>query len=144
MNWYKKAKKLEEVPLIGTLEQADNGYTYLNVSNKIIDGLFELIEKDGLSKPPYNQKKYNEVGAHISVFNEDEVEDLEIKEIGKEFNFTLGEFKSTKPEGWEEVKEVYFVQVDSPELEDLRKKYKLPKKLNGHEFHITIAVDETN
>jgi len=148
MNWYKKAKqakKLENVELKGELKQTKNGFVYLDLPNNLINGLFAIIDENNISKPPYNQKKYNSVGAHVSVMYEDEVKDknLEIKEIGEEFNFSLGELKSTKPEGWDEVDKVYFLQIDSPELQDLREKYGLSKKLNGHEFHITVAVEKS-
>ena len=144
MNWYKIAQKLEDVELKGKLKQTKNGFTYLDINDDIVDGLFSLIDEDGIKKPPYNQKKYNSIGTHISIIKDSEVEenDLEIKEVGKEYNFTLGEFKSTDPEGWDGVEEVYFIQVHSPELEELRKKYGLSKKIDGHEFHITIAIEE--
>ena len=66
----------------------------------------------------------------------------EIKEVGKEFKFKLGELKTTDPEGWDAMDAVYFVDVVSEELKKLRKKYDLPEKLNGHEFHITVAVEK--
>jgi len=142
MSWYKKAKKLENVSLTGKLKQAPNGFVYLDINDDLMNGLYSLIDEDGISKPPYSGKKFNEVGTHASVMYEDETENLNIKEVGKEFNFELGEFKTTDPEGWDEMNAVYFVQIHSKELEDLRKKYDLSKKLNGHEFHITIAVDK--
>jgi len=144
MNWYKKSEKLKDVELKGKLRQTPDGFVYLDLPEDIVDGLFAIIDKDGISKPPYNQKKYNSVGTHVSVIYGDEVEDndLDIKEVGKEFNFSLGEFKSTNPEGWDGVKKVYFVQIYSEELEKLRAKYDLSKKLNGHEFHITIAIEK--
>ena len=142
MNWYKKAKTLKNVDLKGKLKQTDDGFVYLDLPDTVVNGLFAIIDEDGIEKPPYHLKKYNAIGAHISVMKNDELKELEIKEIGKEYNFNLGEFKSTKPKGWDEVDEVYFVQVSAPELEELRKKYKLPKKIDGHEFHITIAIEK--
>lgn len=144
MNWYKKAKKIEDVELKGKLKQTETGFVYLDLPNNLVNGLFAIIDENDISKPPYDQKKYNSVGAHVSVMYEDEVKDknLKIKEIGKEFNFSLGELKSTKPEGWDDISKVYFLQIDSPELQDFREKYGLSKKLNGHEFHITVAVEK--
>jgi len=142
MNWYKKAEKLQNVSLTGKLQQADNGFVYLDLNDDLMKGLYSLIDEDGIQKPPYFQKKYNEVGTHVSIMYEDETKDLDIKEVGEEFKFELGEFKTTNPKGWDEMNAVYFVQIYSEELEKLRKKYKLPKKLNGHEFHVTIAVEK--
>jgi len=145
MNWYKKAKKFKEVNLKGKLQQAPNGFTYLKIPNALINSLFAIVDEEDIVKPPYDQKKYNSIGAHVTVIYDEEVKenDLEIKEIGEEFNFTLGEFKSTHPDGWDEVEEVYFVQIHSPELEALRKSYGLSKKVSGHEFHITVAVEKS-
>jgi hypothetical protein len=143
MNWYKTAK-LKEVKLVGTLKQADDGFVYLDINNKLIEGLFELIDNDEIVKTPYNQKQYNSIGAHVTVMYSDEVEKkgIKLKEVGKKFNFTLGELKSTKPQGWDGVDEVFFLQIYSEELENLRKKYGLSKKLDGHEYHITVALDK--
>ena len=63
-----------------------------------------------------------------------------VREIGEDFAFTVDKLYSTEPEGWDEVKQVFFLSVKSPELEALRKKYGLSKLLNGHDFHITFAV----
>jgi hypothetical protein len=46
--------------------------------------------------------------------------------------------KVVHPPKWKEMDEVYFVEVESPELDRLRKKYGLPKR--EYEFHITIGV----
>ena len=143
INWYKRANKLKDVELKGKLQQAKNGFVYLDLPNDLINGLFAMIDEDNISKPPYNQKKYNQVGAHVSVIDEKEIENIIIKEVGKEFNFSLGELKSTTPKNWDEVEKVYFLQIDSPDLENLRKKYGLPEKLKGHEFHITIAIEKS-
>ena len=107
-----------------------------------MEGLFQLIDEDGLEKPPYHRKKYNSIGTHISVMTEEETKDLTIKEVGREFNFALGDLKSTNPEGWDEMETVFFVNIHSEDLQKLRAKYNLPKKLDGHEFHITVAVEK--
>ena len=145
MNWYKVAYKsrLISVPLKGKLQQTKDGFVYLDISNNVINGLFTLIDEDDIEKPPYDLGKYNGLGAHISVMNQDEFkEKTEIKEIGKEFHFKLDKLYSTKPEGWQEMERVWFLAVDAPELEQLRKKYKLPRTYQGkgHKFHLSVAV----
>lgn len=132
------SERLKSVTLKGTLRQRDNGFLYLDISNNVIHGMYSLIDEEDIDKPPYFGD--GEVGAHVSVAYEEEVEDLEIKEIGKEYNFKLGKFYSTNPEGWDKMERVWFVEVVAPELEKLRKKYGLSKLLNGHKFHITVAV----
>jgi len=134
--------RLRSVPLTGTLKQTKDGFVYLKIPNNVINGLFACIDEEDIQKPPYNIGKYKSIGAHISVMHSDELKekDTEINEIGEHISFKLGKFYSTKPEGWAEMERVWFVTVESPELERLRKKYKLTKKLNGHEFHLTCAV----
>ena len=143
MTLTKMAKsRLKSVPLTGTLKQTKDGFVYLKIPNNVINGLFACIDEENIQKPPYNIGKYKSIGAHISVMYGDEIkdEDVVIKEIGKDISFKLGKFYSTNPMGWDEMERVWFITVDSPELEKLRNKYKLSKKLNGHEFHISCAV----
>ena len=133
----------KDVCLKGVLRQADDGFCFLKISNNVIHGLFTLIDEDDIEKPPYFGKNKN--GAHISVISFDEAEklgDTKIEEIGQEFNFELGEFKSVNPEGWKEISEVWFMDIDSPALEKLRQKYNLTKLGKGHNFHISFAVQK--
>jgi hypothetical protein len=68
MNWYKKAKqakKLEDVELKGELKQTKTGFVYLDLPNNLINGLFAIIDESDISKPPYNQKKYNSHQLHF-------------------------------------------------------------------------------
>ncbi len=141
----KKYAQLKEVKLKGVLKKTKDNYVYLNISNDVINGLVSLIDHEEVEKPPYDLKSFNSVGAHISVIGADEYKDNDIEEvgeIGQEFNFTFKNIKSTNPDGWDEMKKVYFVQVDAPELKKLRTKYGLPKLVDGHEFHITIGVEK--
>jgi len=143
MTLTKMAKsRLRSVPLTGTLKQTKDGFVYLKIPNNVINGLFACIDEEDIQKPPYNIGKYKNTGAHISVMYSDELKEknTEIKEIGENISFKLGKFYSTNPEGWAEMERVWFVTVESPELERLRKKYKLTKKLDSHEFHLTCAI----
>ncbi|HUS48858.1 MAG TPA: hypothetical protein VMZ91_01730 [Candidatus Paceibacterota bacterium] len=141
----KKFAQLKEVKLKGILKKTKDDFVYLDISNDIINGFIPMLNYEEVDKPPYNLKSFNNVGAHISVIGTDEYKDneiQEIKEIGQEFEFSLKDFKMTNPKGWDEMKKVYFLRVDSPELERLRKKYKLSKLIEGHDFHITIGVEK--
>jgi hypothetical protein len=127
------------------LKKTDEGFHYLDIPNGFIHSLFKLIDADGIEKPPYFEGDRS-AGAHISVIDADEGKELKVKEIGHFFNFSLKEFFSVKPEGWKEMDQVYFIEIECPELKKLRKKYKLPEtyKDKGHEFHITIACKKKN
>jgi len=149
-SFIKVAERLKEVKLYGKLTQAKEGFTYLSVSNNIIHGLFSLIREDGAEKPLYFGKKRGEYnnGAHISVMSSGEINNnkLEISEIGEEFPFKVIGIKSVKPKNWEEMERLWFVEVESPEIEKLRQKYKLPKTYEGtkNKLHLTIAVKKAN
>ncbi len=139
-------QKMRSVPLTGILRQTKKGFVYLKIPNDVMNGLFDCIDEPNIEKPPYNNSKFGRVGAHISVMYADEIKgkNIEISEIGKEFEFKLGKFYSTVPQGWDNVSRVWFITVEAPELEKLRQKYKLTKKLNGHEFHISVAIRKKN
>jgi len=128
------------VKLTGKLKQTSDGFVYLDVPDEILHGFYTILSGD-VKKPPYFSKKFNKVGAHISVTNTDELGGQTVSEIGDEIEYTLYRMEQVNPDGWDEMKQVYFISVKSPELENLRQKYGLAKKKNGHEFHITIAVE---
>lgn len=141
MNWYRIAQK--ETEFSGVIKQSDDGFTYVKVDDKIVDGLFAIMDKnDNPVKPPYFGK--DGIGAHISMISSEEGEKMEekIKEIGREVKFKLGNIVSLNPEGWDEMDHVWFVQVKCPEISKIRKRYGLPATYNGmgHKFHITFAV----
>tara|TARA_Y100000310_G_scaffold13838_1_gene14136 strand:- start:17388 stop:17957 length:570 start_codon:yes stop_codon:yes gene_type:complete len=138
-------KKPKNISLTGTLKQNSEGFVYIDIPDDFLFGLFKLLDEGEAKKPPYFGKGSKKVGAHISVMNGEEVEENGIKkitELGKEYDFELGKLKSVDPEGWNEMSQVYFLEVKCPELEKLRQKYKLPKKIRGHEFHITFGIEK--
>jgi len=147
MNWFKKLaakrqNKDKNIQFSGELKKTKDNFVYLKVPDEIIDGLFNSLSEEGAEKPPYNTKEYNNTGAHISVFYSDEIEknNLNIKEIGKQFKFEFGIPYSVAPEGWDEMKRVWVVEIKSPELEALRNKYGLSDTINGLPFHVTFAL----
>lgn len=136
----KTASRKISVPLKGVLRQTKDGFVYVDISNDVIHGLFQLIDEEGIEKPPYMNDEFNNVGAHISVIGKKELTDKVFTDSGKVITFKMGRFYSVEPEGWEEMERVWFIEVDSPDLENIREKYGLSKKHNDHEYHITIAV----
>jgi hypothetical protein len=154
MNWFneslklaefqklvKTAGKLKDVTFYGTLK-SNKGYIYLKVDDGLFEPFLNMLNNEKAIHPDEDPNKTEDkkIGAHISVVRKNENNDLDIKEIGQEFSFSLTGAKHVKPDGWDEVKKVYFLTVDSPELEDLRKKYKLSPKINDHDFHITFSI----
>jgi hypothetical protein len=127
------AKK--NLPQEGVLIQKADGYVYLKVDDNYIHQLFPLLglKEEGYQEPPYFRSK-DSPGAHISLFNESE--QIIPEEIGNSVGFELIKFVIVKP-----TKDNYYavLQVEAPALEAIRKKYGLNPKLQGHEYHITLA-----
>ncbi len=119
----------------GKLKSKSDGYVYLKVDDAYIYKLFPMLElkKEGFREVD-NSRSKESPGAHISVFYSDE--HVKPQEIGEIFHFDLKQIKVVKT-----TKNTSFVvlEVDSPELENLRKKYFHSAKLHGHEFHISLG-----
>lgn len=129
----------------GRLYASGSGWVLLSVPNAFVRGAFDAMAEPGVELPPSSDGRLN---AHISVMRKEEVESLGgpdvITERGHVFRYTLGPIRSVKPIGWTEMERVWFVRVQSPELEKLRKSYGLPplptKDGRDLHFHITLAV----
>lgn len=117
----------------GILFQQPDGYAYIKVDDDYIHKLFPLLHTNTFEKPPYFRRA-DSPGAHISVIYEDEHQKLH--EVGTRFSFTLKDIVEVHPKAG---LSFIVLQVSSPELESLRKKYGLSPLLKGHEFHITLA-----
>lgn len=123
----------ENLPLEGQLIVKSDGFGYIKVDDAYIHALLPMLELKSYKEPPYFRS--NEApGAHISVFYEDE--HVVPEEVGQSFPFTLKEIVIVRPN---KTTSYVVLQVESPELENLREKYGLSPKLHGHEFHISIG-----
>lgn len=119
----------------GRLKEGADGYVYLKVDSDYIDKLFPLLSQPGYVKPPFFRRS-DSPGAHISVFYKDEREQTgKIQEIGKWYSFKITGLTFVPVKTHEYI----VLQVESPELEQLRQKYGFTPLLKGHDFHITIA-----
>ncbi len=119
----------------GKLVRKSDGYVYLKVDDAYIYKLFPMLD---LKKKGFRQvdssRSRESPGAHISVFYKDD--HVKPKELGYIFQFELKKIKIVKT-----AKDISYVVlvVESPELENLRKKYGHSPKLHGHEFHISLG-----
>lgn len=138
--------------LSGRLYLSSSGWLLLTVPNAVLHGLFDALEVPGLEKPTRDTNDPDsQVNAHISVMAAWETEQIgrdKISERGHTFKYQLGNLKVVRPDGWDGVSKVYFVEVASPELRNLRKSYglsPLPTTKDGGEkpFHITIGLVRT-
>lgn len=131
--------------LHGRFHVSQSGWGLLSVPNDLVYGLFDAMNETGIDLPPQSDHSKMKLNAHISVFTKEEITKIgpeNIAERGHSFHYNIGPIKEVKPTGWKEMSKVWFVDVDSPELEDLRESYglsRLPE--NGkHRFHISAAV----
>jgi hypothetical protein len=126
----------------GELYLSQSGWLLLSVPNALGQGYFKALHEPGVELPTGEEGRYN---AHISVATSEEVSKIgasNITERGKHFAYTLKGVRKVEPEGWNDVKTCWFVEVDSPALEKLRRSYglsALPKD-GKHKFHITFAI----
>ncbi len=125
----------EQLPQEGELIAKPDGFVYVKVNDNYIHTLFPLLglEEDGFTEPPYFRTK-DAPGAHISVFYVDE--HVKPEEVGQKFKFELKKIAIVQPE---HDTRYAILEVDSPQLEELRKKYGKTPKLKNHEFYISIG-----
>lgn len=125
----------QHLPQTGVLKEDARGFVYLKVDDGYINKLSQFVIDPRYGKPPYFRRP-DSPGAHISViYREERNRTGPIQEIGQTFPFTLMELAHVPPK----TGKYLVLQVYSPELEHLRKKYDLSPLLKGHAFHITIA-----
>jgi len=127
----------------GELYLSKSGWILLSVPNSLVRGSFDALGVVGAELPPGPDGKLN---AHISVIRPEELEQIggadKVTERGKQFKYRIKSLKTVVPSSWPEISKVWMLEVQSPELENLRKSYGLSArpKDNKYEFHITIAV----
>lgn len=110
-------------------------YVYIKVINEYVHRLFPLIKQPGFVKPG-SITRLTKIGAHISVFYENEAKQISpISEVGRTFYFKPKEIRTVRNGN----KEYIVLDVEAPQLEKLRSHYGLSPKLFNHEFHITLA-----
>ena len=144
-----KAAEASDTPevaynLAGMLYKSTSGWVLLSVPNSLVHGIFNAMHEPGVELPP--SKDDGRLNAHISVIRPEELETIggadKITERGKQFRYTLGRLKTVVPHGWSEMERVWFCEVHSPELQELRRSYGLSglPKDGEFAFHITVAV----
>lgn len=125
-----------QLPHCGVLKR-EGDFVYVDVDDDYVHQLIGLIGGNDFQEPPYFGEP-GLVGAHISVIYSEEACNREISECGQMIHFTPKGCEIVQPAKWGEMKEVYLIFVDAPELDKLREKYGLPKR--EYPFHITIGV----
>jgi hypothetical protein len=132
-----------KVDAVGQLKLKNNGFVYLDVENRFIDDIWQMLPLQGAFDPVSTKAK--QMGAHISVIHEDEMighEIWELLEAGEWFNFEVKELRYVDQNTSKGQTRLWLLSVDCPGLERLRQHYGLKPKLQGHDFHITIGSEK--
>lgn len=128
-------KQTYNLPNQGILKQKSNGFVYLDVDNSYITSLIPTLQCSGELRPLPTAAR--SLGAHISVFNEQE--NVSPEELNTPFEFSVKEIRSFTLHTRDGLKKQWVIAVDAPQLEQLRTKYGHKEKLQGHDFHISLG-----
>ncbi len=127
----------------GALKRNSQGLVYLDVDNRFINMILPYLKLQGLNRPPYFNLFASPEGAHIPVIPARETAFHyldEIEGLGQEFSFVIEGLYSLVPASWPEIEEVWFFKIQSPELENLRRRHFLTAHPGGHPFHMAVAI----
>lgn len=131
------------LPKRGVLHKDEQGLVYVKIDNNYIHKSIQLLQHEGFTPPPYfGEGKH---GAHITVMTPEETLYYalgEIEECGQLIKFKPKNCQIVCPEAWGPGEQACLITVESPTLEQIREKYKIPK--NKYEFHITVGVRSQN
>lgn len=124
----------------GVLKRVQD-FLYVDIDDALIHQIAPLIQEEGFSKPSYFDNEL--VGAHISAAFPAEIEKInEIAECGTEISFIPKRCEIVyleQPSPFlPNVKELYLLIIEAPQLDQIREKYGLPKQ--RYAFHITLGV----
>lgn len=131
--------------LEGKLYLSTSGWLLMQVPNDIGHGFFATLNEPGVEMPTRNTNdpdaKFN---AHVSVMSPDEIEKIggpaKLNERGKSIPYTTGAVKTVDPPDWDGVSRVWYLTIQSPELEKIRKSYGLEPRRKGYDFHVTFGI----
>lgn len=125
----------------GVIKQTQKGFVYVSINENMTEPYFQAVKNKNNLKPPYKRKEYENIGNHISVIEEKELNKQEFKDKDKIISFKLKDLYTAVPTSWRDMRRVWFISVESKDLENIRKDYGLSPRLNDHDFHITVAVE---
>ena len=130
------------LPHEGTLSLDDRGYFFLSVVNSYIFDLCLLLNRKEIDLPPYFLGNFK-AGAHITVALPQEKKSLyKLPEIGESIPFSITGCFYTRPQNLSSTKKVWFLTIDSPEIEKIRVKMGLSPLPLDQNLHITFAEEK--
>lgn len=122
-------------PHEGRLLRKADGFVYLKVDDRYVHTLYQRMQLKafGFRKVSYFRAP-TAVGAHISVFNENE--HVIPAELGQKIPFLLKKITMVSNPS----KSYIVLQVESAQLEQIRRTYGKSPLLQNHAYHISIGV----
>lgn len=134
----------KDLPHEGILEITREGFLYVQLPKEYVFQLIPFLSKDGavVCPPPYFQE--GKVGAHITVATVQEMAGKKevIPYLRQKVFFSIMHLEKVDLEnGLLGSKVAYLLTVQSSQIAEIRKKLGLADKIQGYDFHITIAVD---
>jgi DNA-directed RNA polymerase beta subunit len=146
------ARKWQQLWYTGKLSISDHKSKYwvlLNVHKGLCESAYHSLKSEGVDCEAHHDNP------HISVLRPEEVETVKKKygvnwhgavQPGKQFRFRIVRMVSVIPVGWPEMDRVWFLEVESPELQKYRDELgfpylpKHPERGHDMRFHITFAT----
>jgi hypothetical protein len=133
---------MESIILTDVIKQTNDGFVFVDVDDNFIYEQYSDLKVLNKEYPPFHESLYYGIGGHISVIKNYELKKRpKIKEVGKTvvFEVVLRPIE-INPKKWKDMEKVWYLEVFSSDLENIRESYGLEPKIEGKEFHITIAV----
>ncbi|MBN2478806.1 MAG: hypothetical protein JXA94_01120 [Parachlamydiales bacterium] len=129
---------IKNLTFYGTLKQKKDNTVYLEFESSMVNQIYPMTNEEII--------KNKRDKLIIDVINKKEHEIHEvfpIQELGDKFKFNIKGFYSTKPETEENVEKLWFLEIESKQLEEFRSKYHLFSKKNGYNFVLVIAIKKS-
>jgi hypothetical protein len=117
----------------GTLKQKNDKSVYLEIDNRFFINLISSILDNKIEKL---------TNFDINVITKDEYKKHEvfpIYEIDQKFEFKIKDLYSINIDNETNTQKIWFLEIESKDLEELRYKYHLFPKMNGHNFSINLG-----
>lgn len=140
----KLLESVRKIDEIGQLTIKKNGYTYVNIDDRIIDLASQHLSLNSPTKSVIEKNK--NLGAHITVMLDNEVKNKKIEkieELGQWFTYEIKDLyyiDRVNPKN-KQRERLWVLGVEAPGLERLRMKYGMKPLLHGHNFHITLYYE---
>ncbi|MBJ7449089.1 MAG: hypothetical protein JHC93_01870 [Parachlamydiales bacterium] len=133
------------LPHNGVLKITPEGFLYLKISDDYIFDLLPLISGQDIVAPPYF--KPGMIGAHISVAYENEMEGMNYSDLialGEVVSFEILNFQHLNLDNCIIGNDIYILDIKAPRLSEIRTQLGLSSLIKGHDFHITVAISDSN